>query len=452
MNSSEPIAQTNQPKATFTVITGSAFHLSFRQLLKTLPQDYVGTLAGIQTRYGPLVHWRVMGGLMNFAFISDARMNRELYVRHTDALEKSPSQVQTFLYAAGRSVATEHGETWRTKRKEANSLFSRQIIEASCAGQVDVVRKFAKTLDKTPQDGLTISRKLAALTSSRGILGRAISMEEADAQIAFSQAAGARFNTESAHLFARPNWMLAPWRKNLSRRKKDAFSIVDAAITELRSSNKPNDGLMAHYVNGDFVTSSDNEMRTILVGLLLGAQDNIAAAVAWVLAYVSQDVPLQDQIRQEIAATDLGANALNSCALLQATIAEILRLRPPAPANQPRILNQNVELAGHTLPKGTYVFNSFYNMHHDAQVFPDPDAFDPHRFLNTTVSRSTSYAPFGHGPRNCVAQGMATQQLAATLSGLLLGHRILPQQDGLPKTLQQPFLVPASFKVVAQAI
>lgn len=93
---------------------------------------------------------------------------------------------------------------------------------------------------------------MAALTSSRGILGRAISLDEADTQIAFSQAAADRFKAESAQLFARPDWMQAPWRRELTRHKSGVFPIIQNAIDDLRRSAAPNDGLMKHYVKGGF--------------------------------------------------------------------------------------------------------------------------------------------------------------------------------------------------------
>lgn len=431
----------------FNVIEGKAFSYPLRRVLRDLTKDYVGTLEKIQNRYGPLVHWRLFGGILNFAFISDATVNRALFVQNGDALMKAPSQTQTFLFAAGPSVATAHGDDWRKKRKEANSLFSRSIIEASFAGQVEIVERFAKSLEPQPQDAIGLARRLAALTSSRGILGRDITLAEADIQIAFSKAAGDRFNAESAHLFARPNWMLAPWRRALTRHKREAFEIVRTAIKDLRRTRRPNDGLMAHFVNGDFVTSNDAEMETFLVGLLMGAQDNITAAVAWMIAFVSPDRDLQDQLRDEISAAGQDAQDLNACRLLLAVVAEVLRLRPPAPANQPRQLSQSIRIADHALPKGTYVFNSFYNMHHDEKVFEAPKDFDPKRFLNDALLRSPSFAPFGHGPRNCVARGMATQQLTAILAGLLRKHSLSTELQSVPETQQNPFLTPAPFLV-----
>lgn len=436
----------------FNVLTGNAFGWPLRKFLRDLPQDYIGTMSKVQARHGDLVHWRMFAGMVNLAFISDSTLNRELFVRNTDALGKSPSQIQTFLFAAGQSVATAHGDAWRTKRKEANNLFSRSAVEASCAGQVAVTQDYITGLPATPQQALTVARRLAAVTSSRGILGRAISLEEADKQIAFSKAAADRFNVESGQLFARPDWMQAPWRGELTRRKNEVFPIVQNAVDALRASNAPNDGLMNHYVNGDFITSNDDEMHSILVGLLMGAQDNIAAAAAWVLAFLAQHPDLQGQIRTELSQKGSQASDLHGCALLNATLCEVLRMRPPAPANQPRVLQKRVELAGHQLPRGTYVFNSFYNMHRDPAVFTDPDRFDPTRFLDGTLARSPSFAPFGHGPRNCVAQGMAMQQLMAIIAGSLRHHRLETNQQTLPAITQMPFLTPAPFEVTFRKI
>lgn len=435
----------------FRVLCGPDFGWTLRRFLRQLPQDYIGTMSQIRSAHGPLVQWRLFGGRVNFAFVFDPAVNRALFVRHGADLRKSPSQAQTFLYAAGPSVATAHGPDWRVKRKEANSLFSRQMVEASCAGQVSVVRDYIRSLKDGAHDATVMARRLAALTSSRGILGRAISLAEADRQIAFSTAAAERFNAESAHVFARPHWMLAPWRRTLRARRAEAFAIVEAAIASCRQSSGGQDGLLAHYVNGDFVTSDDAQMQSILVGLLMGAQDNIAAGLGWVLAYVGHDPRLQDALSCEIAGRGAQADDLQACRLLQATVAEVLRLCPPAPANQPRVLQRSITLAGHVLPKGTFVFNSFYAMHRDPSVFPDPDRFDPRRFLDGRLQRSPAFAPFGHGPRNCVAQGMAMQQLTATLFALLQDRRIGLEAATLPAPRQQPFLTPAPYKVLLGA-
>ncbi|WP_375279840.1 cytochrome P450 [Pseudooctadecabacter sp.] len=159
----------------------------------------------------------------------------------------------------------------------------------------------------------------------------------------------------------------------------------------------------------------------------MGAQDNIASAAGWVLAFLAHHPQLQDQIGDEIA--DKGSQA---------------------PANQPRILTQPIEISGHRLPKGTFIFNSFFNMHHDPLALDAPDRFDPARFRTDAPSKRVQYAPFGHGPRNCVAQSMATQQLSAIVFGMLKEHRIAALDDAMSKMTQMPFLIPEPFQIMIQ--
>lgn len=132
-------------------------------------------------------------------------------------------------------------------------------------------------------------------------------------------------------------------------------------------------------------------MLAILIGLLMGAQDNVASAMGWIVAYPAFHSDLQEQIGEEVQFDGPTSNDRRNCGLLVSTVKEVLRLRPPAPANKPRRLLRSVEIAGQMLPKGTLVFHSFYNMHHNAAVFDRPNEFFPRGFrtIALTASRTT---------------------------------------------------------------
>ena len=170
------------------------------------------------------------------------------------------------------------------------------------------------------------------------------------------------------------------------------------------------------------------------------------------MAYLAFHPDLQRQIGAEVRSTGSSATELRNCALLTSSIKEILRLRPPAPAPQPRRLLRSVEIAGHSLPKGTFIFNSFYNMHHNRSVFEAPETFDPKRFQNKRLAGVPDFAPFGHGPRNCVAQGMAVQQLMACVAGLLQHHRLSTESNSFPVMEQTPFLSASPFKLEVERV
>lgn len=59
-----------------------------------------------------------------------------------------------------------------------------------------------------------------------------------------------------------------------------------------------------------------------------------------------------------------------------------------------------------TIPKDTTVAIFLYGMAHDPAVFPDPEKFDPDRFLPEKINRrhNFAYVPFSAGPRNCVGK------------------------------------------------
>lgn len=143
---------------------------------------------------------------------------------------------------------------------------------------------------------------------------------------------------------------------------------------------------------------------------------------------------------------------LNNIPLLEATIKEVLRLYPPISVIFRRSTTDNFNLGGFVLPKGTNVEMSNYVIHHSAENYPDPEKFDPDRFMpeNAHLLKPYAYLPFGSGARNCLGMRFAYQEIKLCLVKLVC----LYQFTRTPKTPDQltfskgsPLLVTETFPI-----
>ncbi len=110
---------------------------------------------------------------------------------------------------------------------------------------------------------------------------------------------------------------------------------------------------------------------------------------------------------------------------LERVIKESMRLYPPVPMIG-RLLSEDVQVDQYTIPEGTTITLGIYYLHRDPRFFPDPEKFDPDRFLpENTVSRHPyAYLPFSAGPRNCVGQKFAMYEEKSVLSSIIRNYKI----------------------------
>jgi cytochrome P450 len=109
----------------------------------------------------------------------------------------------------------------------------------------------------------------------------------------------------------------------------------------------------------------------------------------------------------------------------ECVVKETLRLYPQAYVLFPRVACQEVSIGGYQIPKGSYVFAAPYVVHRDPRWYPDPEKFDPQRFLQWRDNhRGCSFLGFGAGARVCVGASLATTQIVLILATVLQWFRL----------------------------
>ena len=119
--------------------------------------------------------------------------------------------------------------------------------------------------------------------------------------------------------------------------------------------------------------------------------------------------------------SEVSFQALRSIPRLEAALKETLRLHPPLILLL-RVAQQDYEIGGHVLPAGTMVGARPRVSNRIAEDFPDPDAFDPGRYLDPNqadLQNRWTWIPFGAGKHRCVGNAFAMMQLKAIFSVLL---------------------------------
>ncbi|XP_053678889.1 cytochrome P450 4c3-like [Anopheles nili] len=181
---------------------------------------------------------------------------------------------------------------------------------------------------------------------------------------------------------------------------------------------------------------SDTDIREEVDTFILGGHDTTATAISWTLFLLGTEPSIQEKVLKEIDHV-MGCDRerwpsmreLNEMRYLEACIKEGLRLYPSIPIIGRR-LTEDVQIDNHLLPAGTNAVIIVYQLHRDPSVFPNPDRFNPDRFMvdqagSGNVPRHPfAYIPFSAGPRNCIGQKFGALESKAVLVSVLRKYRI----------------------------
>ncbi|NXQ05386.1 CP21A hydroxylase, partial [Vidua macroura] len=178
---------------------------------------------------------------------------------------------------------------------------------------------------------------------------------------------------------------------------------------------------------------SPPRLHMALVDLFIGGTETTAAALGWAVAFLLHRPELQARLRAELegAQGPPGPGDMGRLPLLQATVSETLRLRPPAPLALPHCALRHTSLGGLPVVAGTVLVPNLLAAQQDPDIWQHPEVFLPERFL-APGAPSRSLLPFGCGARSCPGEGLARAELFVFLGLILREFRLEPGPGGLP--------------------
>jgi cytochrome P450 family 135 len=165
--------------------------------------------------------------------------------------------------------------------------------------------------------------------------------------------------------------------------------------------------LQARHEDGSEM--SDEQLRDQLMTLLVAGHETTASSLAWAVERLVRNPPVLARLRDEVAAGD--------DEYVDAVCKETLRLRPIL-ALVLRRLTEPMEIGGRLLPAGANIAPCIYLVHRRPDIYPEPYAFRPERFIERPAGTYT-WIPFGGGVRRCLGASFAQFEMRVVLRELV---------------------------------
>lgn len=229
------------------------------------------------------------------------------------------------------------------------------------------------------------------------------------------------------------------WRRLLDA-QAEQDTLLQAQLDNRRASGKSGEDILSLMMAARDEADqpmSDRELKDELITMIAAGHETTALSMAWSMFWLHRDPPRLARLQAEIDA--LGPNpdpaALAKLPYLSAVCDETLRLRPVVDIC-PRRTVQPFRLRGWDLPVGTAVAASITLAHRNPDVYPQPDAFMPERFLEHKFS-PFEYLPFGGGARRCLGAAFAAYEMRIVLGTLLSEGRFSLTSTTIPRQVRR---------------
>jgi len=207
----------------------------------------------------------------------------------------------------------------------------------------------------------------------------------------------------------------SPWGRFLTAREHAVALLRE----EVRSHPGGGDDVLSMLIDNGGLT--EDELIDELMTLLVAGHETTASAIAWTLERL-------------VRHPDVLAQAHDGD-YLDAVITETLRLRPVVPAVVRR-LTVPMALGPYEVPAGKFVAPSIYLLHRRPDLYPDPLAFRPERFLDRKPG-TYEWIPFGGGVRRCLGASFALTEMKVVLETILANASLRPARGSGESTTRR---------------
>ncbi|WP_235716771.1 cytochrome P450 [Mycolicibacterium goodii] len=337
-------------------------------------------------------------------------------------------------HAAGESLFVLPNEQWRPRKRALQPVFTKQNVRAfgghmSRAAQTvadEWADEWVGRQSRLDIDLDAVCRRVTMQSLGRSVLGIDLN-ERADVIVEHMHVASSYATDRALRPLRAPRWLPTPAR----RRARAAVAAMRAVTAEILRACRDDPDRDAPLVRALMAATdpetgerlTDEDICNDLLIFMLAGHDTTATALTYALWALGHHPDIQDRVAAEASA--LGDRELTPADVPRLgytvqVLHEALRMCPPA-AGVGRLALRDIAVDGHRVEAGSLVALGIYAVHHDPQLWPNPEVFDPDRFSpdNARDRDRWHFIPFAGGARACIGEHFARLETTLALATII---------------------------------
>ncbi len=351
-------------------------------------------------------------------FCRDAGLLQHALQKNQKNYTKSYIQTKDLAKYIGKGLLTSEGEHWQRQRKLIQPAFHKsQLVLLLNTMQQTILAELKNIQTGKPADIFPVFNDLAFQTVVKSIFNIAIS----DGDIASLQ-----HTTEATQkmLVQELRQPFLVWWFNLSGKTKKHLdltqksrTILKGLVEERKISVQKHDDLLDMLLNAkyeDGTSMEENQLIDEILVLFAAGHETTSNALTFICELLARNPQTQNKILDEVRRIKTESNDIaywiKNATYTKVVIEESMRLYPPAYFID-RVNIEEDAFNGMTIPKGSTLLFSVYEIHRHPDFWDNPLDFIPERFLDENTKFSKNYFPFGAGPRMCIGNNFAMYEM-----------------------------------------
>jgi cytochrome P450 len=384
---------------------------------------------------------------LDFGAIRPVVLTQPEHIKHVvqDRRDDYPkgSSVNNFRLIVGNGLFTADGEAWKAHRTLLQPSFRKTAVEGYGTQMMHAIEATEARWEAaagTQVDMIVEMMELALDVVGRTMFSKPIT--DGRHNLAYHYKRALEEIEDREHSISFPMWVPTPSNLRLRRHKTAIDAYITKAMADRRADGThPGDLLDALLsASAKNVEGGLDEQQIIdeVATILIAGHETSAIALAFAFRFLALNPHVTERVHEELDRV-LGdrrptAKDVPSLPYMRAMLDETMRLHPPVWIF-PRVATADDTIGGYRIPAGTMILIAPYYTHRLAKYWPDPERFEPERFIREPSPDRFAFLPFGAGSRTCAGLAFAYQELVLAMAVLLRKFSPKPTSSKPPTLL-----------------